>query len=200
MGRKLVDLTGQRFGRLTVMEYVGREHHSSCWACLCDCGEVIKSQASALKSGERVSCGCYRSERMATLTLKHGERGGEKRKRTSPEYKAWDSIKQRCHNPSDKAWEWYGAKGITVCDRWRESFDAFLTDMGRRPDGCDSIERKRGHLGYTPANCVWATHKAQARNRSNNRLVLFAGRQMPLVEAAELAGVPYRTVKRVGRS
>lgn len=200
MGRKLVDLTGQRFGRLVCVEHLGREHHSSMWRCLCDCGESIKAQATALKSGARLSCGCYRRERMGTLMRKHGERGGAARAKTSPEYKAWDSMKARCYNPTDKAWKWYGARGIGVCDRWRSDFAAFLADMGRRPGPAYSIERKDGAKDYCPDNCAWATATEQARNRSNNRRVFFCGAEMTLAAAAALAGLPYKTVKsRLGK-
>ena len=192
MGRKLVDLTGQRFGRLVVMEYVARVNHSSKWKCLCDCGNWSVVSLSGLRSGT-FSCGCYRVERAGLLTLKHGARGGDNRNKMAT-YKTWDSMKQRCHNPKSKGWQWYGGKGITVCDRWLADYNNFLTDMGERPPRA-SIERKNNELGYSPDNCVWATSKEQARNRSNNRLVLFNGQMMPLVQACELAGMPYKTAK-----
>jgi hypothetical protein len=192
MGRKLLDLTGMRFGRLVAVEYLGREHHSSVWRCLCDCGNETKTQSGALKNKTIMSCGCYRTERMGTLNLTHGMRS--RIGKTDPVYKAWDSMKQRCHNPMDKAWKWYGGRGIKVCDRWFASVETFAQDMGPRPAGT-SIERKDGNLGYEPDNCVWATPTQQARNRSNNHIVTFQGQSMTLVEAAELAGLPYKTVK-----
>jgi len=192
MGRKLLDLTGMRFGRLVAVEYLGREHHSSVWRCLCDCGSETKTQSGALKNKTIVSCGCYRTERMGGLTLKHGMRS--RIGKTDPVYKAWDAMKQRCHNPMDKAWQWYGGRGIQVCTRWLASVEVFAQDMGPRPAGT-SIERKDGNRGYEPDNCVWATPTQQARNRSNNRVVEFNGREMTLIEAANSAGIPYKTVK-----
>lgn len=194
MGRKLIDMTGQVFGRLTVMEYIGRQFNSSTWRCQCECGKTSVVQASALKSGSVLSCGCYRKDRMSTLTLSHGERGGENRG-NSVEYKAWDGMISRCHNQTDKNWKWYGARGITVCEQWRNDFSAFLRDMGRRPAARMSIDRKDGNGHYEPSNCRWATPIEQARNRSNNRIVEYGGSSMPLSAAAEAAGISYKTVK-----
>ncbi len=191
MGRKLVDLTGYRFERLVVLEYLGREHHSSKWRCRCDCGEEIIVQASALRAGTTKSCGCFRRERMGHLTLSHGERGGDKRLKGSPEYKAWDSLRQRCMNPKDKAYEWYGGRGIKVCARW-EKFENFLADMGRRPSPEHSIDRIKVNGDYEQANCRWATELEQARNRTNNRAAAGCA---TLSEAAEKVGIAYVTLK-----
>lgn len=189
MGRKLVDLTGQRFGRLVVQEYLGRRHHSSFWRCVCDCGTTTDVMASSLKTVTK-SCGCWKRDRMASLTLKHGERGGERRDR-SPEYKAWDSIKQRCLNPKTKGWEWYGGRGIRIANEWRYDFSAFLAHVGPRPSPQHSIDRIDSNGDYAPGNVRWATWTEQARNRSNNRIV----NGVTLKQAAERAGIPYKTVK-----
>jgi len=191
MGRKVIDLTGQRFGRLVVFEYLGREHHSSKWSCICDCGTWVTALAATLKSGTTKSCGCYRRERMEWLKRKHGERGGKKRQTGSPEYKAWDSLRQRCMNPNDASYEWYGAKGVRVCERWND-FANFLADMGRKPSSKHSIDREDSNGNYEPNNCRWATGIEQARNRSNNRNVLA---YRTLKEAAEAVGISYVTVK-----
>lgn len=193
MGRKLIDLTGQRFTRLTVVEYLGRDGHSSFWRCVCDCGVAINVHASGLRSGNSKSCGCYRRDRMATLTLKHGERS--RSGPTSPEYKAWDSMHDRCYNPRNKDFQHYGGRGISVCDEWRSSFESFLLEIGRRPSKAHSVDRIDTNSGYQPGNVRWATWGEQARNRRNNRIVFFRGRECVLIEAAELAGIPYKTVK-----
>lgn len=190
MGRKLVDLTGQRFGRLLVKEYLGRVHHSSQWRCICDCGTEVVTQASGLRTGTTKSCGCWRSDRMSKLTLKHGEKGGDRRNR-SPEYKAWDSIKQRCFNPNGRDWKWYGGKGIRISDEWRYDFRAFLSYVGRRPSPKHSIDRIDSNGHYEPGNVRWASWTEQANNRSNNRDV----NGLSLKEAAAKAGIPYVTVK-----
>jgi|SRR5688572_23683673 len=194
MGRKLVDLSGSVFGRLTVVEYVGRRFHSSEWRCVCSCGCEVLALSTALKNGTKLSCGCYRRDRMALLNLTHGERGGAKRAVGSPEYKAWDSMRQRCCNEQDKSWPHYGGRGIKVCDRW-SVFENFLADMGRRPGPKHSIDRINSDLGYSPDNCRWTNWTQQARNRSNNRCVTIFGAPMTLVEASSVAGIPYKSVK-----
>lgn len=100
----------------------------------------------------------------------------------------------RCYDKKHRAYKWYGALGIRVCERWRNSFSAFLSDMGRKPSQRHTLDRKDGKKGYSPDNCQWATWKDQQRNRSSNRLVHFRGEKMPLVVAAEIAGLPYATV------
>jgi hypothetical protein len=195
MGPRFIDMVGQRFERLVVVEHLGRHHHGSLWLCRCDCGNETRTVRSSLVNGTAKSCGCYRSDRMSTLTYKHGERGGEKRQKVSPEYKAWDSIKQRCFNPADKAWEWYGGRGITMCPEWREDFAAFLAHIGERPTARHSIDRINGDRGYEPGNVRWANWNEQANNRKNNRIVIWNGRQMTMKQAADAAGMPYKSVK-----
>ena len=192
MGRFLNDLTGKQFERLLVVKYLGRKNHSSFWLCLCDCGNKIKVASAGLNSGGTKSCGCYRSDRMKKLTFKHGERGGILRPNISPEYRAWSNMRSRCLNPTDKAYNYYGKRGIRVCDRWIDSFDNFLEDMGRKRTQRHSLDRLDGDGPYSPENCRWATWKQQARNRRNNRQ---CGSFRTLIEACEHHGIPYKTVK-----
>jgi len=96
---------------------------------------------------------------------------------------------QRCTNPNSVAYEWYGARGITVCDRWRNSFQAFFDDMGPRPKGM-TLEREKNDVGYQPGNCVWATRDAQMRNTRYTRLVDVDGEKMYVRDAAKKIGVP----------
>jgi len=192
MGRKLQDLTGSVFGRLTVREYLGRKIHSSVWRCVCECGVEKEVMASALKTGNTKSCGCYQSERMASLMKTHGHASHVKP--PHPSYKIWDGIKQRCLNPKSKGFEHYGGRGIKICDRWRDNFEYFILDMGPRPTGWQ-IERDDVNGDYEPRNCRWIPGERQARNRRNNRIVAFHGEKISLVEAAERAGIPYKTVK-----
>jgi hypothetical protein len=201
MGRTLHDLTGQRFSRLLVLNYLGREHHSSAWLCRCDCGAEIKALSAALKAGQRKSCGCYRRDRMSTMTLKHGERGGALRPFQTYEYRTWNRMVERCHDPKHMNFKDYGGRGIVVCERWRADFGAFLADMGRKASKRHSIDRIDVNGHYEPGNCRWASPLEQARNRSNNRAVTFCGQHFStLSAAAESVGLPYKTVKaRVGK-
>lgn len=116
--------------------------------------------------------------------------------RTHPaEYAVWSNMMQRCSHPNASSYERYGARGIRVCRRWHK-FSVFFADMGERPSPDHSIERDENEAGYGPDNCRWATRKEQARNRRSTHLVDFRGRQMSLMEATELAGLPYHAVKK----
>lgn len=187
MGRPLINLINKRFGRLVVIEYLGRQHHSSRWKCQCDCGNQIDVNATSLKLGNSLSCGCFRRERMSKINLRHGMSG-------TPEHKAWDGMLQRCKNPKAKGFSHYGGRGIKVCDRWL-SFEAFIADLGPKPSGAHSLERIDVNGDYDPVNCRWATAKEQCRNKRNNKLVSVNGDSVALSEAAERLGLPYKTLK-----
>jgi hypothetical protein len=117
---------------------------------------------------------------------------------SSPTYKSWHMMKQRCCNPNNAQYHDYGGRGITMCSRWM-SFENFLADMGERPDGT-SIERKDNNIGYYPDNCCWATKSAQQRNRRANRYLELDGRRMILVDwAAELDITPHALIGRLNR-
>lgn len=153
---------GDRFGRLTVLrDRVGAEVRLP---CRCDCGTEVTPRVGDLGSSTN-SCGC----------LKRGQdnsnwRGG---KSTHPLYDTYNDMIGRCTRPTHQAWARYGGRGITVCDRWRNDFWAFVADMGERPAG-HSIDRVDNDGPYSPDNCVWATASQQARNR---RETAYAGSQ-----------------------
>ena len=159
---KTIDLTGQRFGRLTVLH---RDGSTSCrhaaWKCQCDCGEVRTICGKHLRSGNTKSCGCLNrellSEGLATThgMTRHGREAGV--------YGSWRSMRERCQNSNATHYAYYGGRGVTVCERW-ESFENFLADMGPRPEGL-SLDRINNEGNYEPGNCRWATRKQQAHNR-----------------------------------
>ncbi len=161
---KAADLTGQAFGRLTAeqpiyISWSDRRH----WRCRCECGNTVTVRATHLKSGATQSCGCLQAERTSAAQKKHGETG-------SIEYHVWVHIKGRCFNMNDAAFASYGGRGITMCDRWRHSFEAFLSDMGRRPARSLSIDRINNDGPYSPENCRWATRLQQRHNQRAHRL------------------------------
>ena len=114
--------------------------------------------------------------------------------RPSYTYYTWIHIKRRCYNPRSKAYSRYGGKGITVCDRWINSFENFLADMGEKPSRKHSIDRINNSLGYFPENCRWATQKQQCRNQSTNRYFFHEGENLTLAEWSERKNINRGTI------
>ena len=168
---KKTDLIGIKFNRLTVISENGRDKHGRVyWECLCECGNEIKVISSELKNGHTKSCGCLNKERIELSKLK------DTRKNSA--YRVWDAMKQRCVNPNNSSYNRYGAKGIKVCDRWLNSFQNFLEDMGERPSKNHSIGRIKSELGYYKDNCRWETPLEQSRNISSNVWLEYNGETM----------------------
>jgi hypothetical protein len=164
MPRKLIDITGKRFGRLIVVdlaEHTGRNGRSL-WLCRCDCGEQIVAHPENLRSGNTKSCGCLHREIDRAFHLRHGD-ADRRNGRVATEYMSWAAMLARCNNPNNPAYYRYGGRGIRVCKRWQR-YENFLADMGRRPQGL-SLDRINNDGDYKPSNCQWATRKQQANNR-----------------------------------
>ena len=170
------DLTGQRFGRLVVRAKAGRRDGYVLWSCDCDCGtrRVLVRTGNLTNRAQTTSCGCVKRERLAALAskrleanTKHGHAG---RGKTSRAYHVWHDMRARCTNPSDQAYKYYGGRGITVCERWLESFENFLADMGEPPVGL-TLDRKNNDGNYEPRNCRWVTRKEQAANKRRTTMV-----------------------------
>ena len=164
----MIDLIGRRFERLIAIEIVGEQYGSCLWRVRCDCGAEKIINGRNLRNGQTRSCGCLSREIAATRQkekTKHGEASSP-----SPEYVAWISMKTRCYNPKAAKYHLYGGRGITVCARWRESFETFLADMGRRPTAQHSLDRYPDTNGnYEKDNCRWATASEQNSNRRSYR-------------------------------
>lgn len=163
-------LHGQtRFGRLTV-EGEGPPLLSSGKlrrriALVCDCGGRAVSDAGNLLRGVTQSCGCLRSERQAANAKRVGAANRRHGRRWTPEYAAWRAMKSRCGNLNVPAYPRYGGRGITICEAWIESFEAFFGDMGERPSPKHSLDRRDNEGNYEPGNCRWATASEQNSNR-----------------------------------
>lgn len=190
---KLIDLTGQRFHRLVVIEPVRNARGKPSWRCRCDCGGEIVTHRELLVKGRTKSCGCYRVERGrehgATIRLRHGEgRNGKE----SPEYRAWANMVSRCHNQNHQSFHNDGARGISVCERWRSSFESFLVDVGRRPSPDHSLDRIDNEGHYEPGNVRWATRSEQGSNKRSlpRRLFTIDGETKPLRDWLVQFGVP----------
>lgn len=182
------DLTGKKFARWLV---TGKSPRKGNWECVCDCGTAKSVGSYNLTSGASRSCGCLMREVNKLTRRTHGASINHK---VTPEYAAWMHLKSRCENQDNKAYQFYGERGITVCKEWDESFEAFLKDMGPKPSSAHSIDRIDVNGNYEPSNCRWATRKEQARNKTSNRMVVYNGREMTMAEAAELAGIRYWTL------
>lgn len=160
--KRFKDLTGQRFGRWSVISFAGMVGTEGAhWNCVCDCGTEREVRSLNLRRGKTLSCGCYNLEAIAERNHIHGhaERGSK-----PPEYLAWENMRRRCNNPADPRFKWYGARGISVCERWN-SFMNFLADMGMKPSPEHSIDRIDNDGNYEPGNCRWTTSIVQQNNR-----------------------------------
>lgn len=177
----LIDLTGQRFERLTVVKHAGQAPAGAMlWLCLCDCGKEKIIYGSNLKIGHTKSCGCLSVEQTLKRLIKHSHcRNGKKTKT----YRSWHSMVKRCTNPNDKDYLSYGGRGIKVCKRWMK-FENFLEDIGEIPRG-HQIDRIDNNQGYNKLNCHWVTSKTNCRNRRDNHLIVHDGKTQCLIEWAE---------------
>lgn len=186
-------MSGLTFGRLKVIGFYGLvpESHNALWLCKCECGGSSVTSGSNLRRGISQSCGCYNKERHTAATTKHGHcpKGAE-----TVEYHSWCSMKKRTSNPNDPSYPRYGGRGIKVCERWVESFENFLADMGLKPSRSHTISRKDNDGDYEPSNCTWGTVHDQQNNRRNNRMLELNGQRKTLTDWARELGIRPGTI------
>lgn len=183
------NLAGLRFGRLAVLRRSDRrgKDRRIYWVCACNCGHEVEILSRSLYRGATSSCGCLGKERRREANSTHG--------RTQDGiYQSWLGMVQRCRNPNSSAYRHYGGRGIEVCARWADSFEAFAGDMGERPEGC-CIERIDNDGNYCPENCRWATRKEQSSNTRRTRHLTADGETHTLTEWAEILGIFVGTLR-----
>lgn len=176
---------GDKFARLIVKTISHIKKGKRYWVCECDCGGTVVTSTTHLRSGNTRSCGCILNELIKSRSLS--------RRRNSPEYQVWMSMRSRCNNAKHRSYAVYGGRGIKVCKRW-DDFDLFLKDMGPRPSLEHSIDRINNDGNYEPANCKWSTKKEQNRNSSNNLILTLNGVEKAAAQWAEDLGMIVQTI------
>ncbi len=212
------DLTGQRFGRLTVIEYSHTHGKRAYWKCRCDCGNYSVAMGKNLLSGKTKSCGCLMRERAAEHMGKVGRKygsitGKENLRKALAEgkgttngnykhghsntrlYRIWAGIKQRCYNENDTNYHWYGGRGITVCEEWRNNFEAFYKwSMANGYTDKKSIDRINSNGDYCPENCRWTDITTQANNTRRNHYIKHNGKIKTIAEWAKDTGISQQAI------
>ena len=190
----LIDLSGKRFGRLMVLEYIGKAK----WKCQCDCGIVKAIDGHSLRRGHTISCGCRGRDKNNAARLIHG-------KTHTRLYQIWYGMKRRCYNEKDSSFKFYGLKGITVCPEWQHDYKCF--EEWAETNGYENnltIDRIDGNKGYSPDNCRWVSRKLQAENRSTSIFITLNGKTQTLTDWCKELQLNYSTtytrIKRDGWS
>lgn len=194
-----LDIAGKRFGRLLVIQ---RERiansRNAMWRCRCDCGEFTVAAAGNIGK-TTFSCGCLAKETACALltgnTYQRTHNMGD-----SVEYRIWTKMKLRCHDPNNSRYAGWGGRGIKVCKRWRDSFENFFADMGRRPSKRHSLDRIDNDGDYKPSNCRWALPGQQARNSRFARWIEIDGIRLCVTDWCKFMRVPKDAVYSLTRA
>ena len=188
--KMLEDIIGKRYSRLLVVSYFMSDKHKRTYClCQCDCGKLTEAKPSDLKRKYKQSCGCLMLEKLIKRVTTHGQSGHSGKYNTN--YQAWQAMKRRCsnNNISHPDHHLYYGKGIIVCDRWKNSFENFIQDMGEKPDDSYSLDRIDSNKNYCPENCRWATATEQARNTSRNVRYEIEGKLLTIGEWSEISKI-----------
>jgi hypothetical protein len=190
--RSLLDLTGQRFGKLTVLAEVPRTNRRERrWQCRCDCGKEQSLNQRSLRTDRVRSCGCLTREALAKSHEKHGHASGYRQTRA---YSAWAAMLQRCRNPKNPRYSQYGGRGISVCEEWLQ-FEPFLTDLGEPPEG-HSLDRIDNDGNYEPSNVRWSDRISQQNNRRCNHLLTYDGITDTVTGWSRRAGLTAHVIRK----
>ncbi len=184
------NLVGIKFSHLTVESDLGIEGGARQWKTRCDCGKIRKVRTDMLLTGRAWSCGCKNTWGAGSnITHGHSLTG-----RKTPEYIAWLNMRKRCTDKRARCYVNYGGRGIAVCDRWRDSFENFLEDMGARPSPSHSLDRIDVNGNYRPENCRWATVDEQNANRRSTVMATFRGETRSIIEWSQILGINRKTI------
>ena len=181
--------TGLKFERLTVVKYAGNR----LYLFKCDCGKEKEYLRWSVTSGKIKSCGCLAQEFMDNIGERSIKHGHIKNSIKSPTYSSWESMWARVNQKNKKRYKDYGGRGITIEERWKD-FSLFLLDMGERPEG-KTLDRKDNNKGYSIENCKWSSLKEQGRNKRNNNIINYQGREITMVELSETLEVDYEKLR-----
>ena len=184
---EVIDITGQKFGHLTAVEFLGIDKRSM-WRCACSCGKETVVSLSALRSGNTKSCGHLKAEKAAQVGKVFNKTHG---RTATAEYNSWRSMKSRCLNKNNPSYERY--KHLSICEEWLDSFESFYKDMGKRPKG-KTIGRIDNNEGYYPWNCRWETPKQQANNRRSSRKITAFGETMTMAQWSDRLEIKIETL------
>ena len=184
---------GLVFGKLTAIRLLRRgsgDNRVAIIECRCDCGNLTEVRSCNLTSGNSTSCGCSTDNARSWVGLANRTHGMS----YSTEYTIWHGMKNRCTNKKDPKYHRYGGRGITVCERWMNSFENFFADMGPKPSSHHSIDRIDNDGNYEPANCQWSIAIVQANNRSNNVTLQIGGLKLTVSQCARIYGVSSNSI------
>lgn len=184
---RFIDLTGHKYGRVTVVSYFGHKGRRTAWNCLCECGNKFVTTGDALRTGKTSSCGCYRHEREVEANTTHG-------KRNTRIYRTYATMKQRCYCKTNFKYKNYGERGIKICDEWLHNFMSFYNwAMENGYNDTLTIERIDVNGNYCPENCTWIPLGEQAKNKTTNRIILYNGQKDILSNWCKSLGLNYKT-------
>lgn len=184
----LIDLTGKKFGMLTVVGRAPNRKGRTMWKCKCDCGNIVDVEASNLKSGHTTSCGCYWYERVPSINHEKNVRHGETKTRL---HHIWANMRYRCNNPKCHQYDDYGGRGIKVCEEWSdyEAFRDWALNNGYSDDL--SVDRIDVDGDYEPSNCRWADNKTQSNNKRDSRKITYNGETHTIAEWSRITGISW---------
>lgn len=181
-----IDLTGETFGKLKVLEFAGKKNGRNYWKCQCSCGKVIEASTGNLRSGRATNCGCFRIERTKLANTTHG-------KTNTKLYGVYKHMYRRCYKETEPAYKNYGGRGIKICEEWLNNFENFYDwAVNNGYDENLTLDRINVNGNYEPSNCRWVNQTVQQNNRTNNVRLVHNGEEHTLAQWALIIGVPYK--------